>query len=236
VVVLVSCLTCGAQNEGDFVFPFSCVSDFSRARTPQLSYFNGRGRGEQVRLLLVDLKLPYQDVRLEGAGFPEFKATGKADFGFLPVLEDGDFTISQGAVILGYLARKHKLVDPNNLKLAAKLDSIASAAEDIRLAYFKISRGTAEEKAEFVHKTLVDRWFPNLEKLLQGGNFFQNQPHATHADYAIFDVLNALAQPAAAPASATELKKFPGLDKFYTHFSERPAIAEWLAKRPNSPF
>jgi len=202
----------------------------------KLFYFNGRGRGEQVRLLLADLKQPYEDNRLDGPGFGAFKATGKADFGFMPVLEDGDLTLSEGPVVLGYLARKYKLVDPTNIKLAAKLDSIAVAAEDIRLAWFKVAQGKDEEKAEFVQKTLVGRWYPNLEKLLHGGTFFNNSPHATHADYAIFDVLNALAQPGKAPAAITELKGFPGLNKFYTSFGERPGIAEWLAKRPASPF
>ncbi len=41
----------------------------------KLFYFAGRGRGEQVRLLLADLKQPYEDVRLDGAALGALKVS-----------------------------------------------------------------------------------------------------------------------------------------------------------------
>ncbi len=142
---------------------------------------------------------------------------------------------------MGYLARKYKLVDPTNLAHTAKLDSICLAAEDLRLAWFKLpTQGTDAEKAaarqEFVEKTIVGRWWPNLEKLLQGGHFFAGSPHPTHADYAIFDVLSALSIPGKLPEAIEHLSKFPALNAFYNSFNARPEIAAWIAKRPASPF
>jgi hypothetical protein len=67
-----------------------------------LEYFALRGLGELPRLILEASGLPYDCVfhYLEGDWKP------RAAFGQLPVLHDGDLTISQSRAIVRYLARK----------------------------------------------------------------------------------------------------------------------------------
>ena len=67
-----------------------------------LEYFALRGLGELPRLILEASGLPYDCVfhYLEGDWKP------RAAFGQLPVLHDGELTISQSRAIVRYLARK----------------------------------------------------------------------------------------------------------------------------------
>jgi len=39
----------------------------------KLTYFNGRGRAELSRLIFAQAGVPYEDVRIEGAQWPELK-------------------------------------------------------------------------------------------------------------------------------------------------------------------
>jgi glutathione S-transferase len=98
-----------------------------------LHYWAGRGRGEQVRLLLHFVGATYVEDALDVPKFQALKAAGLADFGFVPVLsEEGEgpaFHLSQGPVIMSYLAHKHKLLEGLDLRAIAKLDSICTSAE-----------------------------------------------------------------------------------------------------------
>ncbi len=118
----------------------------------KLYYFSIRGRGEQVRLFLHALELPFEDVLVKSDQFLELKKQGPSTlyFGSLPMLEDGDFRLCQGPVILSYLARQHGAA-PNDSQLGAKADAIAWGAEDLRTRYFKLLGDDAEKaQSEFV--------------------------------------------------------------------------------------
>jgi len=39
----------------------------------KLTYFNGRGRAETIRMIFAQAGVAYEDVRIEGAQWPELK-------------------------------------------------------------------------------------------------------------------------------------------------------------------
>ena len=81
----------------------------------RLFYWAVQGRGEQVRLLLNELRQEYEDIHVVKDGdFTKMKREGPGtlSFGSVPMLQDGDFTLVQGPVIMNYLGRKHGIM-PN---------------------------------------------------------------------------------------------------------------------------
>src|SRR3954466_13315295 len=103
----------------------------------RLTYWNKRGRAEQVRLLLHELDAPFADVHV-GQESPELRALQDSRtlmFGSVPLLEDGAFRLNQGPIILPYPPRKHGIA-PGTLQDAARADAIALVAEDLRMRYF----------------------------------------------------------------------------------------------------
>jgi len=199
----------------------------------RLTYWAKRGRAEQVRLLLNELDQPYEDVHVErGPAFLALRDEGALPFGAVPVLADGDFRLAQGPVILSYLARKHGIA-PTDLQAAAKADSIAWGAEDLRTRYFGLFGERAPEKqAEFVAGAWRDRWLPCLSRLLEQNG---DRPSfvggaLTHADVAVWDALDAILQWVA----GASLAGAPRLAAFYDALKARPRIAAYLssARRP----
>ena len=63
------------------------------------------------------------------------------------------------------------------------------------------------------------------------------QPHATHADFAVFDVINtAVHNPLYAEHAKKALEEHPDLNAWYHRVADLPAIKAWTAKRPESSF
>ena len=193
----------------------------------KLYYFPIRGRGEQVRLFLHALEIPFEDVLVKRDRFLELENQGPAmlTFGSLPMLEDGEFRLCQGPVILSYLARRHGAA-PNDPQLSANADAIAWGAEDLRMRYFKLFGDESEKaKGEFVAGDWKTRWLPCLTGLLElngkTSHFVGDQ--LTHADIAVWDVLDAII----INIQSARLEGFSRLQAFYDTVRSRPAVAAY---------
>lgn len=202
--------------------------------TYKLYYWPLQGRGEQVRLLLHELDETFEDIHIKPDG--EFQALKKEGAGTLyfksvPMLQDGDFKLVQGPVIMNYLGRKHGLMS-EDLQIAAKTEAIVLGAEDMRMAYFR-SFGTSEEalkkQAVFVKEQWQQRWLPSWNELLEinGDNGFLVGDKLTQADIAVWDALDAVTH----WIEGADLKDYPRLEKFYEKISQRPGIETYLRQR-----
>ncbi len=165
----------------------------------RLFYWALRGRGEQIRLLLNELEQDYEDVYVAvDADFPRLKREGPGTlyFGSVPMLQDGDFKLVQGPVIVNYLGRKHGIM-PSDSRAAARTEAMVLGAEDMRMAYFRLlgdGDRAAEKRSKFVDGEWNDRWLSAWNGLLElnGGNGYLVGSSLTQADLAVWDALDAI--------------------------------------------
>ena len=198
----------------------------------RLYYWALRGRGEQIRLLLNDLEEDYEDVRVtKDADFPRLKGEGPGSlyFGSVPMLEDGDFKLVQGPVIMNYLGRKHGIM-PGDLRAAARVEAMVLGAEDMRMAYFRLlgdDERAVEKRRKFVGGEWRDRWLSAWNGLLEinGNNRYLVGPSVTQADVAVWDALDAILT----RIEGANFGAFRRVEKFYEGIATRPAIAAYLA-------
>src|SRR5262249_33975122 len=134
----------------------------------RLTYWNKRGRAEQIRLLLHELGQPFENVHV-GQESEEFRALQRSRtvmFGSVPMLEDGAYSLCQGPVILSYPARKPGIA-PSPLQDAARADAITLGAEDVRSRYLGLfGPDGAQRQRRFVESAWVPRWLFSFEGLL----------------------------------------------------------------------
>jgi glutathione S-transferase len=170
----------------------------------------------------------FTDVPIGRERFMAMKQEGTLMFGSLPLLEDGEFRLAQGPVILGYLARKHGAL-PSDLQLAARADAIALGAEDLRSKFFGLlGEGAEERQKAFVADDWRGRWLPSLERLLaRGGAGFFVGERFTHADIAVWDALDGVL----GRIPGATLDGFPGLIAFRERIAALPGVAEYLQRR-----
>ena len=200
--------------------------------TYELKYFNGRARGEQIRLMMHELGVTFEDTRLSRDEIMNLRARGPTamPFGSLPILVDGDLILAQGPVIIAYLARVHGRY-PDDLEQGARADALAWSAEDLRMKYYGVfGTDNAGGRPQFVADVWLGRWLPNFAGLLDlnaNSDFFVGTK-LTHADIAVWDVLDAVQT----NIEGATLDGFERLRIWFESVRQRPRLATYLANRP----
>ncbi len=200
----------------------------------KLYYWPMQGRGEQVRLLLHELGENFDDIHIKPNGeFLTLKNQGAKSLYFksVPMLQDGDFRLVQGPVIMNYLGRKHGLMS-NDLQAAAKTEAIVLGAEDMRMAYFRASGDSneaLEKQALFVKEQWKPRWLPSWNELLElnGDNGFFVGSELTQADIAVWDALDAITR----RIEGANFGDYDRLVRFHESIGRRSGIANYLNSR-----
>ena len=217
-----------------------------------------QGRGEFVRLVLEDAGVPYVDVaRLpddEGGGVPALMAclerdeVGTPNFA-PPILQQGDFYISQTAAICAYLGERHGLAPEGDarwqaLHLQLTLADFVVETHDTHHP-IAVSLYYEDQKAEAQRRTAVFRE-ERLPKFLDYFEHVLSQNRAadgdwlvgaecSYADLSLFQVMTGVEY--ALPNALTPLRDgYPHLFALCDRVRERPNIAAYLASERRIAF
>jgi len=100
---------------------------------PKLSYFDLYGRAEATRQAFTIAGAEFEDNRIGGEKWAELKASGKCEFGSMPILEldDGTTILSQSMPILRYVCKVY-----GGDKLCQSGDALAEWNADSLVAYW----------------------------------------------------------------------------------------------------
>jgi len=213
---------------------------------PTLQYFNLRGRGEVIRLLLAHVGTEYDE---EGIDYQEMKKQAGSEafpFGQAPLFKDGGLVIAGMDAILRYLAREHNLYGSSN-KDKVQIDVWLGGVEGIRGVYTKlIYEGELKDEAkEAYRKSHLDAegvttrnggaHFQYLENLLKRNNNGEGWAVGNDfsiADIQLFDIVDMHLRDQLFP---NEMKNFPALVAHHGRVAALENIANYLKsdKRPS---
>uniref|UniRef100_A0A8R1I1W8 Glutathione S-transferase n=1 Tax=Caenorhabditis japonica TaxID=281687 RepID=A0A8R1I1W8_CAEJA len=192
----------------------------------KLSYFQTRGLGEPIRLLLADKQVPFEDHRLSRDEWPEYKP--KMIFGQVPCLISGDEELVQSAAILRHLGRLHGLNGSNETETKF-IDMFYEGIRDLHNKYVAMIYQNYENGKEPYIKNTLPEELARLEKLFhtyKNGEQYVAGSAESYADYVLFEELDIHLI-----LSPTCLDGTPALKKFHERFAERPNIKSYLNKR-----
>lgn len=211
------------------------------------------GRGEFVRLVLEDAKLPYIDVgrqdESEGGGIDAVMKYVKGDVdGFPvfapPILEHGDLRIAQTANITMYLAETNDLL-PDVPNARWKLNQLAMSVADVVAEvhevhhpistgmYYEDQRDAAIEAAKSFVKHRIPRWLGYFERAIEGP--FVLGEACSYVDLALFHMVEGLEYmfPKGMAAGADGAPKLMAIKNAV---KARENVAAYLASERRIPF
>ncbi|KAK7102216.1 glutathione S-transferase-like isoform X1 [Littorina saxatilis] len=200
----------------------------------KLYYFDLRGKGEFIRLLLRAAGQKFDDVIVPRSSWgPEGKA--ETPYGQVPYIVYKGRKYGQSVAIGQFFARKLGFYGKTD-EDALKVDEAVLLCEDLRTPHLRdwfISKDPVK-KAELSHKLrdeLFPRYFGYFEELLvdNGATGFFAGNSLTLADFVIYDVLDT-----ALGIDPECLGPFPSLRKLRSNVEAVPAIRDYLAQRPKS--
>jgi len=202
----------------------------------KVTYFDGRGRGEILRLILAKGGKQFEDERIGFEGWPAHKP--KTPLGFMPVLNVNGKEFSQGLAIAIYLARECNLYTSSNLD-NLMIDQILMSREDIVVPESKIKFEKDASKHEGMIKDLFDGAYPKIFGLFEKAitdnptkSGFAVGKGMTLADLVIFDVTYWIME-----LKADLMKeKFPKICALVDKVKSDKNIKAYLEKRKVTPF
>ncbi|XP_071546691.1 glutathione S-transferase Mu 4-like [Panulirus ornatus] len=196
---------------------------------PVLGYWNIRGLGQSIRLLLSYTGTEFEDKMYVPGPPPDFspsdwtsvKFTLGLDFPNLPYYIDGDVKVTQSNAVLRYIARKHDMCGKTEEE-KTRVDILENQAMDMRRAFVKLCYETYNTKKQ---EYLDD--LPAAMKLLS--DFLGDRPwfagdNITFVDFLIYELLDVHQE---LDSSCLDGKK--NLQDFVKNFEALPAMKKYMA-------
>ena len=194
----------------------------------KLTYLDGYGRGEQIRLLLTYVKQEFEDQRVSFEEVAKLRESGQLEFGQVPQLEWDGIKYVQSSAILRAIGANNGLYssDPITMwKIDSLVDHTTDTANVFYQAFFIPDEAQKKEKlAAFVTGALA-KYMGALESRLKTNS---SQKHLvgdkeTIADFSVLGFIFAHWANPACPLQAQELEqleKFPLLKAYTAHYTE----------------
>ena len=127
----------------------------------KLYYFDLFARAEPMRMALWKAGVEYEDIRVTGQSWTDFKK--ESEFGQIPVLELDDGTrLSQSRAILNYLGSTYKLVSDDIMENYKGEKAANYFMGDYLMKYVVPSMFAPEEKRADLNKTLLETHIPKM--------------------------------------------------------------------------
>ena len=197
-------------------------------------------RAEVTRLSLFISDIPFNDHRIEGDEYDEFKKTGKlpngkiAPFKQLPVLEVDGKIFAQTGAIARYCGKLSGLYPKDDDYKSALIDQIIEAAQDINFLVTLSGRDKDPEKKKVARDILATRhlpkWFQYLENLNKQNEqsiYFVGKD-LTIADLAIWRLLGWLTSGLLDGVPTKILEIYPNLIKLRKEIYKNPKVIKWM--------
>lgn len=207
------------------------------ANTPKvkLTYFDfDGGRGEPIRLALTYGNIPFEDHRIPGSDWPEWKE--QTPLHQLPVLEVNGKVITQTNTLLRYVGKMVGLY-PHDALEAAHCDEAMATVEDILTKLVpSLFIENAEEKRrarEALAAGPIPLFLRGLENMLveRGGQYFAGN-RLSVADFKVFLFVRYLQSGQLDHIPADIVKRVaPRLVEHFQRINEVPQIVTYYEKR-----
>ena len=201
----------------------------------KLTYFNGMGRAEISRYIFAQAGVEYEDNRVTMEEFGKLKPTLPS--GSLPVLEVDGKPLAGSGSIARFLGERFGLGGENDFD-NAQLDSIIDVINDYSAQAFAAYTESNEEKKAAAKKALFEthlpKYFGILEKRIVANNSSDGWAYGNKITYV--DLRISIRFDGMLPVNPTIADRFPAMKKLNDAVKAQPKIAEWLKKRPETPF
>ena len=197
-------------------------------------------RAEVTRISLFIADIPFNDHRIEGDEYDEFKKTGRlpngkiAPFKQLPVLEVDGKIFAQTGAIARYCGKLSGLYPKDNDYKSALIDQIIEAAQDINFLVTLSGRDKDPEKKKIAREILATRHLPKWFKYLENLNNQNDQSvyfvgkDLTIADLAIWRLLGWLTSGLLDGVPTNILEPYSNLIKLRNEIYNNSKVIRWM--------
>ena len=210
------------------------------ANVVRLTYFNGRGLGEQIRFMLAETGTSYEERTITTPLLKQLRENDDLFFKQLPLLEIDGLKLVQSGAIMRYMARKHDMYG-SNAREAYQCDMIADGLADFRKSFtsFDNYRLRKRDEAGYLAQvtTLLPKYLRPLEEMLKASNGGEKKgfllgEKIAYTDVSLVEILEHVNENFPGVLG----KEYPYLESFRERVLERPGLkAHYSSGRRKPP-
>jgi glutathione S-transferase len=193
------------------------------SRKAEFFYFDGRGRGELIRLVLTAAGIEYTEKHITTreeflALYPDLM------FHQLPLLKIDGLNLIQSSATARYIARKGNLFGTKEPDIS-RIDMVYEGSRDYLNAVFMPVGFEHDENKMDVHKPIVTKYLTLFSKILEenGTGYFVGS-HLTLADLGVLETILATIDYYGKDA----LNDFPAVEKFFNVVTSLERISKYI--------
>lgn len=196
-----------------------------------LHYFQGKGLGEQVRLMLWEAGVKYQEQYIDTREKLEaLRQNNYLLFQQLPLLEIDGLKLVQSSAIVRYIARRYNLYGKNLLD-QIHCDMLADGIKDLLKKMVGYPYQTDKESWRVQVSPLIPQYFSSFTAYLSRNNDqelkgFLLGDTITYVDITLFDVLKWINE-----IFPDLIADYPFIYAFYTRMLSRDSIKTYYSQR-----
>ncbi|CAF0841660.1 unnamed protein product [Brachionus calyciflorus] len=213
------------------IFKFSVLVLFlvaySTANEYKLTYFAVRGRGEFIRFIFAAANQKFEDNRVKGSDWAELKPT--TPFGSLPTLEikndDETVVLAQSLAIAQYLADQFDLNGEDEIE-SALINMYGNQLGDLFDA--TIGRNLTDSELNRIVTTNLNFF---EDRLIKNGSGYLVGNKLSWADIYLSQMTEFLGD-----YKTKYLSNYPKVKRLDDSVRSLPGVADWIEKRPQTPF
>mmetsp|Transcript_4415 Transcript_4415/g.5114 ORF Transcript_4415/g.5114 Transcript_4415/m.5114 type:complete len:252 (-) Transcript_4415:83-838(-) len=218
---------------GYYAYSFFVTRAAKPKQIPKVYYWPARGRGQQVRLVLAEAGVEFEDVSFDMTKeesklsfFANCKKIGGHLTTNIPMVDIDGKILTQSSAVMKYLGRRFSLY-PSNLDDAYTVDMLLATAEDLRSANYKPMKmfGGSEADKQHYKTDVLPVHLSNYERLLGDKDYFTGRT-LTVADLSLYDTLHVVE--CQVPGT---LREYPKLKSFFDRVQARPTLAKFLGSK-----
>jgi len=195
------------------------------AELPELTYFDGRGRAEIIRIMLCAGKIKFNEVDMTERQ-DMLKLIGDVDllYNQVPLLKIDDMKLVQTNAIINYVAAKGGL-NGKDAKEKAMIDMYFEGTRDMYMPLLPMLFIGTEEDTLAKAEPGIDKKLPIFEKILEkSSSGFLVGSGLTMADIGLMDVLLSVVD----YWGAKKFESYVNIKKYFDMVSNLDAISHYI--------
>eukprot|EP00040_Diaphanoeca_grandis_P025133 m.138872 g.138872 ORF g.138872 m.138872 type:complete len:430 (-) comp30020_c0_seq1:302-1591(-) len=201
----------------------------------KLTYFDGYGRADPIRLSMLIGQIEFEDDRIDVAEWPKLKASGSLPLGQLPILRVGLQTFVQSSAQLRYVGRLANMYPTDTLDQLRVDEVLETVLEVLNRAPHSSDQKRKKELREEYTSTLMTTAFKYVDqRLSQSQTLYLVGAEPSIADVAIFSLCWLISSERFDFISTDFCDQFSHIKTLNERLSQLPIVARYFNIPPPS--
>ncbi|KAK9506081.1 hypothetical protein O3M35_008079 [Rhynocoris fuscipes] len=196
----------------------------------KLIYFNAKGIGEAIRMILIHSGKQFQDIRVDYNDWIS-KLKKETPFGKLPILKIDNRIAHQSMAICRYIGKETNLAGSNNwqdLEIDMNAETFIDFKQNVTSLFLEEKQDIKEKKLQILLNETIPYYFGRFDGIIQENGGYFGHTKLSWADF----YLVGYSETVEAIVRRRVFEEYTNMAEHRRRIYRLPKIKQWILNRP----